>query len=371
MVVYLLYVISPILIWGGFNIWYKVDINSVPDIKKKYIVICSSIIFLMVGLRSYEIGASDGLFYYSNWELMGQLSFGQLKMSLLAIDIEKGYLICVWLLSRVFKAPQFVFIFTGMLYAISIGRFVYKYCDNACLALIIFNSFGLFNFMVQGIRQGIAICICLFAIDYCINRKFLPFVLVVVLACSFHASAFVFIISYFIYGKELKLRWIALFGSIIFVASLFLDKAINLVNVIMNENYSLGQTENTEGGYITIIIYLVLLTMSFAFKPNDLAEAETRGGEIYGIGNKKFSFFFYLSTISFLMFLMRFSVATIAARMSYYFMIFFAAIIGTALKKLEFSSRTMVTLCIYCCFLFLAFHKAQYLAILPYQFFWQ
>ena len=159
MLIYLLYVSMPVLIWFAFTLFFRRPINSSEMIKKRYVIFCGIALFLIIALRHYGVGSGDGEWYYLNWKFLSDKSFSEFLNVYGKVDVETGYMFTVWLLSSIFKAPQFLFVFYGLLMAISVSYFIYKNCDDPVLAFVMFNCLGLWGFMVQGIRQGIAMCI--------------------------------------------------------------------------------------------------------------------------------------------------------------------------------------------------------------------
>lgn len=203
---YLAYMVSPLIIYAVLTWIYQKPISKSEKLRRKYIIICSIIIFAMIACMHRGVGSGDALWYYNNWEYMSSIDFEEFLYVHNYIDMEKGYLVAVWLLSKVFVNPQFVFVFYGLLVAVSIGRFLYINCENAVVGIVMFNCLGLWGFMVQGLRQGIAMCICLFAIEYCKQRKPVKFILIVLLAAMFHASAVAFLIVYVLPWFEMNLK---------------------------------------------------------------------------------------------------------------------------------------------------------------------
>ena len=113
--------------------------------------------------------------------------------------MEGGYQVVTWILSHIFKDGQWLLFLSGAFMSFSVCRFVNRNCKNPMFALMAFNCLGLFNFMVQGLRQAIAMCICLWAIEYCKKGQLLKFLGTVGAACLFHASAIVFTVVYITY----------------------------------------------------------------------------------------------------------------------------------------------------------------------------
>ncbi len=64
-------------------------------------------------------------------------------------------------------------------------------------------TFGLFTMSMSGMRQTLAICIILFAFDFMVRNKLIPFVICVMAAFYCHNSAIVFLPIYFL--RNLKI----------------------------------------------------------------------------------------------------------------------------------------------------------------------
>ena len=88
MAIYLLYVMSPVIVWILMNIINTKSINYDDRRKKNYIIICGIIMALMIGLRYKGVGSGDTAFYYNNWEMMSRVSWNDLPRVLQSVDLE-------------------------------------------------------------------------------------------------------------------------------------------------------------------------------------------------------------------------------------------------------------------------------------------
>lgn len=360
MAIYLLFMVMPIIVWFLTTLFCRQPINSSDKLKRRYLIICGILLFLMLGLRHYSVGSGDGGWYYNNWRYLSTTSFSAYTKLLNIFDIENGYLTIVWILSHVFKDPQFIFVFYGLLIAISVCRFLYKNCEDVVMGLVMFSTLGLWGFMVQGIRQGAAMCVCLFAVEFCKKRKPIQFFLLVALAAMFHASAVVFAVAYTFAWLKMNVKgyFVVSIGAI--VSLLLLDRIFLFVNAVMNDTYEIGFTDDTSGGFVTAAIYILIVVVAvFVFREND---PDTRNIEL----------FFYMTLCGLVTFVMRYGINTIVQRVSYYFMfgemIVLPAIVNKALagRQKIFANAVVIALC-----LGIVAYKASYSTLVPYIFFWQ
>lgn len=89
---------------------------------------------------------------------------------------------------------MFLAIFQGTV----IANFYYKYSSDYAFSMFLFTASTGFVWMFNGVRQFTAICIILLFFDYVLQRKTLKFLLIVLVACTIHISAVVWIPVYFL-----------------------------------------------------------------------------------------------------------------------------------------------------------------------------
>lgn len=355
MTLYLMYMASPILIYIIMNLVVPDKLLSDKNTKKWFLIICGIVMVLMIGLRHPDNGSGDTRYYYKNWSYMSTVAISDLKRVLAAIDMEKGYLVCVWILSHIFPHPQMALVLSGIFFAISICHFVYKNSDDVVMPLLVFNCLGLFNFVVQGLRQSVAMCICLWSLEQCKKKNFIGFTLLVLLATSIHASAAVFFIVYFLRNLKLDLKGISIFSCCVAVGFIFLPTLFELMNKLLNEDYKMGIVSE-QGGIVAIFIYLVIIVFALFFKDNK---------------NSNRDLYIYISLIGLITFMMRNSISQIASRISYYFQFAQMIILSNSIKAVsDRSMRALIVMITAVLCLGVAIHKASYTILIPYNFFW-
>lgn len=375
MAIYLLYMISPVILAGYLLCVTGKSVTFDARNRKTFLVLFGVVMSAMIGLRHYGNGSGDSQFYYELWATMSETPFSALGETLANLDLENGFLITVWALSHAFPHPQFIFIFSGIFFTASICCFVSKNCQNVALALVVFNCLGMFNFMVQGMRQAIAMCICLFAFECCKNRNFVRFLLILILAMQFHASAIVFLPVYFIYGLKISPKGLAFFIAVAVAGCCALPYLFSVVNFFINDGYGASGGGIDDGsGNITILIYLSILATAFFLKPqnrtplNDVganAEDEEKKDKIY-------SLYFYLTCVAAIAMIMRNVVNGIVERAGCYYDFAQMALIPAVFENLDVRVKTIASyLVILLCFA-MALHKATGGSVLiPYNFCWQ
>ena len=347
---------SPVIAWILMKIINTKPISCDDRRKKNYIIVCGMIMALMIGLRYKGVGSGDTAFYYNNWEMMSNVSWSDLPRVLQSIDLEFGYQISVWLLSHIFPWGQWVLILTGAFFSLSVSLFTYRNSKNPVLSLTVFCCLGLFGFMVQGLRQAIAMSICLFAYEQCKQKHFVRFALLVAIACLFHASALLFLLVYFLNKFKLNTIQMGVFAILTFVGLQLLPYAFGVLNVMMNENYDM-QSASEMGGIVAIFIYAVIILFGVLFQDTS---------------DEHYALFVYSTMVAAVAMILRNSVNGIAERASYYFAFAQMVVLSNSIASLkDIKMKALInTIAVLLCF-GVAFYKATYSVLIPYTFFWQ
>lgn len=118
--------------------------------------------------------------------------YGVIDSFLSTSRYEAGFIVLNRLIGLLFKNSQWLFIFTGLFVAFAFGRFFYQYSLIPWLSTFMFLTLQFFDLSMSGLRQILAIAVLSFAYDFLIKRKLIPFVILVLVASSFHSSAITF-----------------------------------------------------------------------------------------------------------------------------------------------------------------------------------
>ena len=356
MINYTLFMISPVVVELLLAVIFGRSVNDEKKTKIIYLVIMGVILALMIGLKSVKVGSNDAVIYIDNWEKLGKLPLSKLPHALKTIDIEEGYLITVWALSHIFRWKQFTFIFYGIFLAVSVCFFIYLNAEDVCLGFVMFSTLGLFAFLVQGQRQGIAIGICLLSVELVKRRRPILFILMILLAMSFHATAIVFFPVYFFPLFKFNILGFIVFGVVSIIALLSMDRIIELGNIVINDTYSSGKTKDSAGGIFTLLIYLLIIIAALLFADRE---------------KENLNIFFFMMICGTICFIMRFSLNTIMQRVTHYFSISSVVLASHVIMRFEKGQRLIYRYLIIILCLAFAFYKSGYSVIVPYTFFWQ
>ena len=109
------------------------------------------------------------------------------------------------------------FMFLAIFQGFTITKLYRKYSINYSFSVFLFMASTTYVWFMNGIRQFTAICVVLCFFDYILNRKFLRFLLIVLIAASIHSTAIIWIPMYFIiWFKPFSWRiWVCVVATLI------------------------------------------------------------------------------------------------------------------------------------------------------------
>lgn len=190
----------------------------------------------------------------------------------IAYHSEFGYVGLNWLIAHITNNRYiFIFCYTICMYAIIIECFK-KYAKNYYLASILFMAL-IFFFSFTYLRQMFAAAIIGLSIKYIIEREFLKFCAILLIAFSFHNSAIIFFPMYFIANKKYSKTHILLLTSVCFIIGVsgITSGLYNLFDDISSRgaHTDYAVQEDTRVAYILESgFFLFFLIKSYKYLPN-------------------------------------------------------------------------------------------------------
>ncbi len=238
---------------------------------KNYIWICGVLIALFSALRTPYAGSGDSYAYVWNYgHLQEYHTFGEYYDRFMAdydfLSSEAGFYYTMWLLGHVFKDGQTAIIVSSLLITVATCIFIYRNSVDVPLSLTIYICLGLFTFNLNGMRQAMAMSICLFAYEFAKNKKIIPFALTVILAMLFHKTALCFFPMFFLPRLKNNLGSWAFYIIGLILCLLFVDQIIAGYYELSGEDYS-GGAAAEGGGLFVVLLYLgtIVLTLYKAY----------------------------------------------------------------------------------------------------------
>lgn len=212
---------------------------------------------LFAGMRSYQVGTDTGS-YVANY--INNLDPNYFEFN---DNVEKGYQLFDYFILHLTHNYFWLFFITALFVVYSYFRLIKKYSENYLLSVIIFVSFGTYTFFFNGLRQGIAMAIFTYAISALINKKLWLYLIICLVASTFHISALVMMPFYFVVNAKLKLIYkmvLVMLTTFIFASPLIKYMAED------NTRYEAYTAINDYGGMLTLAFYILIAAFILILK---------------------------------------------------------------------------------------------------------
>lgn len=305
---------------------------------------------LIMGCRYNGLGSTDTARYYLGMEYA--ISSDSWSEYYHPDRSESGFQMFVFLLSRVFTHPQWLLAITSLIFIVSIFYFIDRNSNEIAVSTSLYITLGMMIFQLQGMRQALAMSLCLFAYELARKKKLIWFLLVVFLAATFHQTAIVFVIVYLLANLRLSVRNVIFVAVISFVAVFFSIPLVDIANNLFDKSYD-GAVES--GGLVATAIYVLALIVCCIYYSTHKEDARSP--------------LVYVMIVGAATYFMRYTGVQIAERISFYFAFSQIALIPVAVQfdpKAKSITRGIIVLL----GVALLAYRLGDSGFLPYAFFW-
>lgn len=276
---------------------------------------------LLQGFRKVEL-YSDAVSYWYDYTNTFTISHA------LNAPKDGGWYIAQMLLQKISHNPRFFMVAMALFFTFAIASSAGRVSQNRILIVILYVSLGLWKFQFSAMRQCTAIAVCMLAVRYIQERKIIKYYLLIFIAYTIHATAFIMIPAYFvIYLKnDKRSRFLVAVASVL--VAIFSSRIYLWVmnNVADYGHYSIDYSD--AGGMIFATISLVILTL-LLYTRDEL--------ELSNKDNSKL-LFYYLSIVFVLTCLLRVQFPMLE-RLKFYYILFPMVMITESLHVLPFKIR--------------------------------
>lgn len=328
-----------VLLWSGLvsddMTHYKHQKN-----RRSFMILCSLALIVILGLRTANTGSPDtytysvmfnGIKKYSNIvEYLSHLGI----LDKFFLFSEGGFYVFSWCVSQIFPSAQWFILVTSAIVVLSTARFISKHSEDIVVSWITFICLGSMTFAMNGMRQALAMSICLFAYDYAKEKKLFKFLLIVLLAVLFHKSAMMFALVYILCNMKFNTKSTAFLVAGVGVFLYFADRFALLYDNVTGEDYASGESFES-GGLINVAIYIVAILGILIFSER----LKSPGGCPS----------FVLIVAGCALYLARFVSAQIYERISYYFSYFLMLGFPIIFKDMKNKDRLILRFCFIVC----------------------
>ena len=322
--------------------------------KRHFVILAFVVIGFLIAFRGITVGA-DTWNYANAYSQYSAYSWDELFILREKDDIEIGYLALIKVLSLISSEYQAIFIFEGILVAISYGFFIIRNTDTVSesyIAVLAYLAFNIFSFQLSGLRQSIAMAICIWSYETIKQKKIILSVIIILIASTFHASAVLFIPALIIslFANSWKLKIFTTIASV--VAYLNINSVIEFTYGI-SDRFSKYGIEETGNGYVFVaVMVLILLLGEIAY--NYLAfQYEEEGRD-----ERELSIWYNINYICFALWCMRLITRT-AERPSLFYIPATIILITKFERAMSDNSKRLFYFGLACMLIVLFFYRSQ------------
>lgn len=279
----------------------------------------------------------------------------------MSTDMEQGFAALYKVVWHFTDDFQWFIVITAIITVVPIWYTYNRLIEDPALSIGLFLILPTFVMSFSGLRQVLAISAGMVAYEMTRKHKLIPFILTVVLAFSFHRSAFILLFMYPLYHAKITKKWLLVVVPAMGIIYLFNKPIFGFLNSLIAEYFEGDVTET--GAYMMLVLFILFAVYSFVVTRDTDLDDET-----IGLRN------FILMAVAIQMFA---PLHSLAMRMNYYYIIFIPLLIPKIIKhaspnwfKPVWVSRYVMTLF----FLFYFFDHApsgNILDTFPYKFFWE
>ncbi len=260
-----------------FLVFFVLTLKGTVKSRKEYCIWCFMLLFLMAGLRGDTVGG-DLKRYLPEFYAVANSSFSRVFEEGYH---EPGYVLFIKFLGMISSDSRSFLL--GTSFVSLIGPFVlFKKCStNIAVSVMLYYAMGYYTNTFNNVRQALALSIIFCVIPFLIERKFWKYLLGVILAATFHYSAIVMLVVYFLTDKPLNFkRWVIYAGTSFAFVSLFFFSAFQYVAEVFLMKYDPESLlENSEGsglGLFAVYFLIFILLSLFYWRSNKRFNNESK-----------------------------------------------------------------------------------------------
>lgn len=204
-------------------------------------ILAAIILVCIAGLR-YETGGDWDTYtiLFNSFPPLSQL-LGH-PSELMDISVEEGFVLLNALIKSLGGNVQHLFFVVTTINILLITCALPKYTKYPVVALMCYYGILYFNLEMIYIRQATAVALCFFAIQFIKSKKIVWYMLIIVLACTFHRVAALMIPLYFVLDRQFSV-WLHLaivgVGAIVMIIGIpWIQSIFVTVAGWLGENYA-------------------------------------------------------------------------------------------------------------------------------------
>lgn len=231
-------------------------------------IMAFSIIIFFAGMRSYVADTSAYINIFNQYPLFSAAHDVIFDSS----AREPGFRVFSILIKTYISQDYQVWLFIiATISGICIMYPLYKYSCNYGISLFLFMASCQFTWMFNGMRQFLVASILFACTPFILEKKPIPYIIIVLILSTFHKSALIMIPAYFIVDSEPWSKRSMLFIACTILAMMFTSQFTGLLDtVVENSDYatSIGEFKGNDDGTspIRILVESIPIVIAFIYR---------------------------------------------------------------------------------------------------------
>ena len=226
---------------------------------------------LLSGLRAYSVGADTEGYYRSfqnansvPWQTLWDRFFAKYFTMADIPYKDVGYSIIEKLFRNITDNYTVWLIFIAVVFTVPMAIYIYKYSKNACVSWILYSTLFYSFFAITGHRQTIATAIVVWGgFELIRRRKLIPFLLLVAVGYTIHASVCCMIPFYWL--SQIKVTQKRLWGYLAVIAASFAlrNQLLAFLQAIVGYEGYKQYIGATAGAFMFLLMAMVIYVAGF------------------------------------------------------------------------------------------------------------
>ena len=173
------------------------------------------------------------------------------------------------MLSYVIRDTQVWMALISTIFIVAVGIIIKRYSKAPMVSWAYVLGVFIFVFILQGLRQSVAMAIILFSLKFIYDRKLLKFLLLVLLATLFHQSALVFLIVYPLYNLKVTKIHFLIIGISFFMCTVMPARVKQFIGFFVEDSRFEDYLEGRENMYSLSGFLLLFIIFAFCYMFKD------------------------------------------------------------------------------------------------------
>ncbi|MCS8617876.1 EpsG family protein [Latilactobacillus curvatus] len=341
--------------------------------RRVYLLVALSMIWIVMGYRGFTVGNDTSTYVQLYPQLAQQDLTNGFFEQMIGGRFEFGFVFLVKCLYFISSDPRLLLIVVATFEVVSLGYFLGNLSVNIPLSMILFVTMNFMGLSMSAMRQCIAMSFGMISIIYLLKAHKWRFLMVVLLAATFHKAALVLLILYPIYQMDISAKALMLWTGLFMIVYLTFGSWFNVLTqqVTAYTNYGLlnnGADSNSLGIAIKILELSVIIV--FCILSKRPKETPVVGSPDFDLKTWKFLLFMLAIGIAFSILALKFSQIS---RISIFFEVAMLVLVPRSVGLMRLPSSRLigniVTICIAVSYFYIIqAYRPEWYGIVPYVF---